>query len=132
MEKVIDSDTPLVEDVTPQGTKQIDLNQDLSTGYVIGLTQDGSFLFQVLGTNPGLAELQGLHDGHAAEQLRQLYNSKQMTAETVTIRMLNDIIKQQAEISQQLVAVSEQLSMLLNPKTDEPMPEPAEVPEVVG
>lgn len=103
---VVDSETPLVEDVSepsPQN-KQIDLNKDLTSGYVVGLTTEGSFLFQVLGVNPGLAELMGLQK-HAEEHLRQLYGTKQMTAEAVTLQMLNNV-------TNQLVAVSEQLTML--------------------
>lgn len=101
---------PIVQD---QPNQQVDLNKDLSTGFVVGLTKDGAFLFQVLGTEPGLAELMGLLE-HAKERVRILYSSKQVTTDAMAARMIN-------ELGQMVNSLDQKLTRLVN-KLD-PKPE---------
>jgi hypothetical protein len=58
-----------------QPDKGISLD-DLDTAYVVGLTKDGDFVFELLGTNKGLVQLLGVNQ-HANAKVEQIYNNMQ-------------------------------------------------------
>jgi hypothetical protein len=62
------------------------INTDLKVGYIIALKQDNSLLFDVLGTNPGLMELLGLHK-HANDRIEKIYSEKQQTGDFLTLEL---------------------------------------------
>lgn len=48
---------------------------EIECGYVVGIKEDGSYVFDVLGTKPGLIELQGLHKV-AMEHIDALFDQR--------------------------------------------------------
>lgn len=67
-------EAPMAEEVA--GEQQLNLN-DLKIGYVVGLTEENNFVFQVFGQSQGLVELLGIH-GHANRQIDAVYNNAQV------------------------------------------------------
>jgi uncharacterized small protein (DUF1192 family) len=114
-----DVETPIVDTIedpqapTNQQQGTIDLNRDLNTGYVVGLTKDGGFIFQVLGSEPGLAELLGLQQ-HAAERVKMLYGAKQATADSLAVKMLQELGQMVAALDQKV----QRLQAKLDPKPE--------------
>lgn len=110
-------DSPIVETSVPEQPAQqgqpLDLNKDLNTGFVVGLTKEGAFLFQVLGAEPGLAELMGLLE-HARERVRVLYSSKQVTSDALAVRMLNELGQMVNSLDQKV----SRLAAKLDPKPE--------------
>lgn len=61
-EEVMTPITSVVEPTVEQQAAPTQLSAaDLRMGYLVGLTKDGNFVFQVVGQEPGLVELLGLH-----------------------------------------------------------------------
>jgi len=65
---LIDGNLPLEKE------KEKTLNNILKVGYVVGLTPDGKFLFEVVGEDPTLLELLGLQT-YAAKQIELVLNN---------------------------------------------------------
>jgi hypothetical protein len=87
------------EATNPQEAGQpttISLN-DLKIGYVVGITQEGQFLFEMLGENKGLVELLGIHQ-HAAHQVNRIYGEQQMSGD----RLIHEVGRAVASIVQKL------------------------------
>jgi len=49
----------------------------LEIGYVVGMTKDGNFVFELLGENRGLVQLLGIHE-HAKRRVTAIYDDNQM------------------------------------------------------
>jgi hypothetical protein len=95
---ISDNDIVFPETTQQQG-QQIGLN-DLKVGYVVGLTEDEKFVFEVVGKKPNLAELLGLHK-HAETKLEVVYSQAQFVGDAVTVRvgeMVGELTKQVAEL----------------------------------
>ena len=85
-----------------------DINKDLKVGYVIGLRQDNSLVFDVLGTSPGLMELLGLYK-HASTRINNIYEEKQRTGDSLTI----ELAKMIHSLSNAVVDLSSKVDRLL-------------------
>ena len=77
------------EDVTSEVPEEIktepveEQNGDnLRMGYIVGVTNAGNFVFEVLGENKGLVELLGLH-AHATAKIQGVYERAQMTGDAL-------------------------------------------------
>jgi hypothetical protein len=75
--------------------------KDLKVGYVVGLTDEGNFVFELVGTDPGLVELLGVN-AHAAERVRQIYARTQMTGDALT-----------TEVGKGLAIINQKIDQLL-------------------
>ena len=76
------ADAP-VQETTPETAEQKSLTlDDLKVGYLVGLTEDGNFVFELFGKNKGLVEILGLH-GHATLRINQLHSQKQMAGDAL-------------------------------------------------
>ena len=69
-----------------QQNQDLDLQKDLKCGYVVGMKADGNFVFSVVGKEPGLMELLGLHH-HANTRIKRLYSNTQMTDDTLVLEV---------------------------------------------
>lgn len=56
---------------------------DLKVGYVVGLTPDGNFIFELLGSERGLVELLGIHQ-HATKKVNRIYDEHQLSGDRLT------------------------------------------------
>jgi len=110
----VEAQAPEVEEQAPvaeelQEEKPMDLN-DLKIGYVVGLTEDNNFVFQVFGQQRGLVELLGVH-GHANKQIDAVYNNAQVMGD----RLVH-------EVGRAVQVMSQKLDHLINtvapPKAD--------------
>jgi ATP-dependent 26S proteasome regulatory subunit len=88
-----------VEAVTEesQSTEQQLQLADLKVGYVVGLTDDGNFVFDIFGKKKGLVEILGLHQ-HASLRVQVLYNQTQMSGDA----LVNEIGKALSVLNQKL------------------------------
>jgi len=93
----------------PEQEEQLNLN-DLKIGYVVGLTEENNFVFQVFGKSQGLVELLGVH-GHANKQIDAVYNNTQVMGD----RLVH-------EVGRAVQVMSQKLDHLINtvapPKAD--------------
>lgn len=55
---------------------------DLRIGYVVGLTKDGNFVFELLGEQKGLVELLGIN-AHADARVKQIYERAQASGDAL-------------------------------------------------
>lgn len=65
--------------------EQIKLNE-LKIGYVVGLTKEGNFIFNIFGENQGLVELLGIN-AHAAKQINKIYNNSQIEGDRLVLEV---------------------------------------------
>lgn len=75
---------------------------DLRVGYVVGMTDDGNFVFDIFGKQKGLVEVLGLHY-HATERVKTLYNQTQMSGDT----LVNEVGKALSVLNQKLDAIQQ-------------------------
>ena len=71
--------------------------EDLKIGYVVGLTQEDRFVFELFGQNKGLVELLGIHQ-HASRRVNRVYDDQQMSGD----RLLHEVGRAVAAIAQRL------------------------------
>jgi hypothetical protein len=71
--------------------------EDLKIGYVVGLTQEDRFVFELFGHNKGLVELLGIHQ-HASRRVNRVYDDQQMSGD----RLLHEVGRAVAAIAQRL------------------------------
>ncbi|MAG39551.1 hypothetical protein CMI41_01105 [Candidatus Pacearchaeota archaeon] len=71
--------------------------EDLKIGYVVGLTQEDRFVFELFGLNKGLVELLGIHQ-HASRKVNRVYDDQQMSGD----RLLHEVGRAVAAIAQRL------------------------------
>lgn len=55
---------------------------DFKVGYIVALTEDDNFVFDVFGSQKGLLEVMGLHQ-HATLRVNQIHNQSQMAGDTL-------------------------------------------------
>lgn len=100
-------EAPQVEEMSSE--QPLNLNE-LKIGYVVGLTEDNNFVFQVFGQNQGLVELLGIH-GHANKQIDAAYNNAQVMGD----RLVH-------EVGRAVQVMSQKIDYLINtvapPKAD--------------
>lgn len=106
------SDLKVVD--APVEAAPVDLASDLATGYVVGLTKEGQFLFQVLGDAPGLAELMGLCE-HAKERIRLIYSTRQVTNDALSVRMIEDLAKIVMDLNAKADFLMKQMGVQVTP-----------------
>ena len=82
------------ETVTPPD--QVEL-EDLKIGYVVGLTQEDRFIFQLFGKTKGLVEMLGIHQ-HATRRVNNIYDEQQMSGD----RLMHEVGRAVAQIAQKL------------------------------
>lgn len=80
----------------PQEGKGLTLD-DLKVGYVVGLTEEGNFVFELFGKDPGLVELLGVHQ-HAVNRVQRIYDDKQISGD----RLIHEVGKAVAMLNQKL------------------------------
>lgn len=73
---------------------------DLKVAYVVGLTEDGNFVFDVVGQKKDLLSLLGLHE-HASRQVNKIYNGSQMSGDA----LVHEVGKGIAVLNQKVDAV---------------------------
>lgn len=78
--------------------------EDLKCGYVVGLTQDDRFIFELFGTNKGLVELMGIHQ-HASYRVDSVYNDQQMSGD----RLVH-------EVGRAIASLREEINAFINPE----------------
>jgi len=71
--------------------------EDLKIGYVVGLTAEDRFVFELFGQNKGLVELLGIHQ-HASRKVNRVYDDQQMSGD----RLLHEVGRAVAAIAQRL------------------------------
>lgn len=91
---------PTMEEA-PAEEQQLSLN-DLAVGYVVGMDQQGNFIFQVVGQQPGLVELLGIHS-FAGERVKDLFNAKQGKGDPLV-----------NEVGKAVMALHQKVDQLLN------------------
>lgn len=89
-------------DTSTQSTqsKQLSLDQ-LKTGYVVGLTPEGEFVFELVGKDQGLVEVLGLHQ-YAGLRVNVLADLNQGLVGT----MVRDLMKHVATLTQELAKLT--------------------------
>jgi hypothetical protein len=80
--------------------------EDLKCGYVVGLSQEDHFIFELFGTNKGLVELMGIHQ-HASHRVNSIYNDQQMAGD----RLVH-------EVGRAITQLGEKLDTILNPEKE--------------
>jgi len=83
------------EEVNPN-QKSVSLD-DLKVAYVVGMSYQGDFIFQLLGKEPGLVELLGIHQ-HAVRKVQHIYEDKQIGGD----RLTHEVGKSVAVLNQKL------------------------------
>jgi len=71
--------------------------EDLKVAYVVGLTPDDNFVFELFGRAPGLVELLGIHQ-HACKRVDRIYDDKQVSGD----RLIHEVGKAVAMLNQRL------------------------------
>jgi len=93
---------PVATQEDPQQQKTVSLS-DLRVGYVVGLSEEGNFVFDIFGKQKGVVELLGLHQ-HATFKVDTLYNQTQMGGDALVheigraMAMLNQKLDQIAQV----------------------------------
>jgi hypothetical protein len=70
---------------------------DLRMGYIVGITEEGNFVFDVVGKNQGLLELLGLHD-FATIKVKQALEHQQGTGD----KLVFEVAKTVAALAQEV------------------------------
>lgn len=102
MEAVVEEAEPNevpVQEETPEGEGGIPLNE-LKIGYVVGLSQDGNFVFDLFGSDKGLVELLGIHQ-HATFRVKRIYEDAQVAGD----RLTHEVGKAVALVNQKMDAI---------------------------
>ena len=103
------------------GTTSVSL-EDLKIGYVVGLTKEDRFVFELFGQNKGLVELLGIHQ-HANRKVERVYDDQQMSGD----RLLHEVGRAVAAIAQRLDGLTGTAEGLVVPEeTVEEIPATAE------
>jgi hypothetical protein len=125
-ESSMQSELPLQEatadkEQTSTASQEVDQEQQLKFGYVVGLRNNGQLYFDVTGKELGIVELLGLHT-YAAKRVENMVATSQGIGDAISM-----------EILARVDALTTTLQQLLNPaKTEEtdattpPVEEPTE------
>ena len=76
-----------IETQEVKGEQKLSL-EDLKVGYIVGLTPNGDFVFELFGKEPGLVELLGIHQ-HAMHRVNRIYDEKQFSGD----RLIHEVGK---------------------------------------
>ena len=71
--------------------------EDLKIAYVVGLTEEDQFIFEMFGQDRGLVQLLGIHQ-HASRRVEKIYDDQQMSGD----RLMHEVGKAIAEVSKKL------------------------------
>ncbi len=99
-EEVVESNEEAAPEEQPQ-SQAVDLHKDMKVAYVVGLSKEDNFIFQVYGENKGLVELMGIHQ-HASKQVEAMYNNSQGLGDALT-RELGALVVQLGQKMDQLL-----------------------------
>jgi hypothetical protein len=80
--------------------KQLTIS-DLKAGYIVGITEEGNFVFELVGQKKGLVELLGMHS-HASAKVKAFYDRSQTTGDALV-----------AEVGKGLAVLNKKLDQLL-------------------
>jgi len=93
---------PVEQGVAGQPEQQQVNLEDLKVGYVVGLTEEGDFVFELFGKDPGLVELLGIHQ-HATNRVQRIYDDKQIAGD----RLIHEVGKAVAMLNQRLEQIAQ-------------------------
>ena len=79
--------TEMEQQELPLVTEEVDTQQELKYGYVVGVRENGEFVFNVTGNNIGVIELMGLQK-YAESRVANIVNTNQGTGDAITIQLL--------------------------------------------
>ena len=79
--EIIGAPPPQAEPVA-EPKKEVKL-EDTKIAYVVGMDQEGNFIFQIFGKEAGLLQLLGIQ-AHANRQIQAIYDDKQMAGDRLT------------------------------------------------
>ena len=85
-----------VEDTPKEEEKQL-LLDELKIGYIVGLTMEGNFVFELFGQEKGIVELLGIN-AHADAKIKRIYDETQMSGD----RLVHEVGKALNLVSQKL------------------------------
>ena len=85
--------------------------EDLKIGYVVGLTAEDRFVFELFGQNKGLVELLGIHQ-HASRKVERVYDDQQMSGD----RLLHEVGRAVAAIAQRLDGLTGNIEDMVVPE----------------
>ncbi len=93
VQELVPPGAPLPDDGNPDlPVAPVSDEPQIKCGYVIGVREDGEFVFEILGTNPGLIELLGLHT--IVRERLQARMDKQLKGKTsLLLSRLDDLTK---------------------------------------
>ena len=92
----------VVEEVPTKKAQSLD---DLEVGYVVGLTDEGNFIFDVFGKRKGLVEILGLQQ-HAAFKIQSIYNQTQVAGDSLVNEVGKGISTLHQKIDQLLAVIA--------------------------
>ena len=105
------------KEVQAESTVTLD---DLKTAYIVGVTADDKFIFELYGKEKGLVQLLGIHK-HATHCVDNIYNHKQMSGDRLTREVglaVTEIAKKLDDLTSKredhLLALKDQKDSLLN------------------
>lgn len=81
--------------------------EDMKCGYIVAMTEEGNFVFDLFGKQKGLVEVLGLHK-HATSRVDTLYNQAQMSGDA----LVNEVGKAMAMLNQKM----DQILQVIAPK----------------
>ena len=79
--------------------------EDTKIAYVVGMDQEGNFLFQIFGKEAGLLQLLGIH-AHATRRIQAIYDDKQIAGDRLTHEVGKAVAAINQKIDQLLSAVA--------------------------
>lgn len=93
-------DTPALEAVPQQENQGMTL-ADLKMGYIVGITPDGNFVFEIIGKEKGLVELLGLHK-FAEKKVTSLLDSTQGSGD----RLIQELARMIQQVGMKVDAIA--------------------------
>ncbi len=94
----------VIENTEDTEEKKLTLD-DLTIGYVVGLTADGNFVFDSFGKDKDLVGILGIHE-HAKAKVTQLYEQSQMIGDALTNEVGKAVVDTNNKVAQLLNVVS--------------------------
>ena len=79
--------------------------EDLKCGYVVGISEEEGFIFEVFGKKKGLVELMGVHQ-HASYRIETVYKHQQISGDRLV-----------QEVGRAVSLIGEKVDSLLDQKT---------------
>ena len=79
--------------------------EDTKIAYVVGMDQEGNFIFQVFGKEAGLLQLLGIH-AHATRRVQALYDDKQIAGDRIVHEVGKAVAQAHAKLDQLLAVIA--------------------------